>query len=124
MAHVFVDEYRLLVFPIVLGSRRRLFPETSDKTVLRLVGTKTPDSGALILTYRPGEKARERMDKVVQRRRVVLPGVMEAQGASSGASTKGRRTTLPIDYRGGKRLVDDGNAVSLCAALTHECGCS
>jgi dihydrofolate reductase len=60
MEHDLVDEYRLLVFPIVLGSGRRLFRETSDKTVLRLVGTKTPYSGTLILTYRPGEEERER----------------------------------------------------------------
>ena len=97
MAHVFVDEYRLLVFPIVLGSRRRLFPETSDKTVLRLVGTKTPDSGALILTYRPGEKERERMDRSSSdvmwccqaswRRRVLLQALRQRGGERRCRST-------------------------------------
>jgi dihydrofolate reductase len=48
-----VDELRLMVFPVVLGSGDRLFPDSSDKAPLRLVDTKTFDSGVQVNTYRP-----------------------------------------------------------------------
>jgi dihydrofolate reductase len=46
-----VDEFRLMIFPVVLGSGRRLFPETPDKTVLRLADTRTFGSGVVVHTY-------------------------------------------------------------------------
>jgi dihydrofolate reductase len=46
-----VDEIRLMVFPVVLGSGKRLFGETSDTRRLRLVDTKSVGDGVLILTY-------------------------------------------------------------------------
>jgi dihydrofolate reductase len=54
MRHGLVDEYRLMVFPVVLGSGRRLFPETPDKTVLKLVDTQPFASGVVAHTYRAG----------------------------------------------------------------------
>jgi dihydrofolate reductase len=53
MEHGLVAEYRLMVFPIVLGSGKRLFGNGLDSTVLRLVDTTAFDSGAVVLTYRP-----------------------------------------------------------------------
>jgi len=52
--HDLVDEYRLMVFPIVLGSGKRLFGEGGPKTTLRLIDSKPigPD-GVIILTYEP-----------------------------------------------------------------------
>jgi dihydrofolate reductase len=52
--HDLVDEYRLMVFPIVLGTGKRLFTEGTARTVLRLVDAKPvgPD-GVFILTYEP-----------------------------------------------------------------------
>ena len=47
-----VDELRLMVFPVVLGSGKRLFGETSDTRRLQLVDTKTVGDGVLMLTYR------------------------------------------------------------------------
>jgi dihydrofolate reductase len=59
MEHDLIDEYRLMVFPVVLGSGKRLFPETPDKTTLELVDTKTFDTGVQVHTYRPaGNEAR------------------------------------------------------------------
>jgi dihydrofolate reductase len=48
-----VDELRLMVFPIVLGSGKRLFADSRDASVLELLGARTLDSGTVILTYRP-----------------------------------------------------------------------
>jgi dihydrofolate reductase len=52
--HDLVDEYRLMVFPIVLGAGKRLFGDTSHTAALRLVESRPvgPD-GVVILTYRP-----------------------------------------------------------------------
>jgi dihydrofolate reductase len=49
--HDLVDEFRLMVYPVVLGTGDRLFGETSDKKPLRLVDTKTVGEGVAILTY-------------------------------------------------------------------------
>jgi dihydrofolate reductase len=46
-----VDELRLMVFPVVLGSGKRLFGDTSDAKRLELVDTRTVGDGVLILTY-------------------------------------------------------------------------
>ena len=48
-----VDELRLMVFPLVLGSGKRLFGETSDKKPLRLVDSKVVGDGVSILVYEP-----------------------------------------------------------------------
>jgi dihydrofolate reductase len=51
--HDLVDELHLMVFPVVLGTGKRLFGETSDKKPLRLVDSKTVGDGVEILTYQP-----------------------------------------------------------------------
>ena len=53
IAEGLVDEYRIVTFPVILGSGRRLFPETPHRTVLRLVGTRAFDSGVVEHTYHP-----------------------------------------------------------------------
>jgi dihydrofolate reductase len=55
LEHDLVDELRLMVFPIVLGSGKRLFGETSDKKRLQLVETRTVGDGVAILVYRAGQ---------------------------------------------------------------------
>ena len=46
-----VDEYRLMVFPIVLGEGKRLFDGVSDAVALNLVDVRPLKSGTVILTY-------------------------------------------------------------------------
>jgi len=48
-----VDELRLMVYPVVLGSGKRLFGETGDKKRLRLVDSKVIGDGVAILIYEP-----------------------------------------------------------------------
>jgi dihydrofolate reductase len=48
-----VDELRLMVFPVVLGSGLKVFPESPDKTTLTLSDSKTFESGVQVNTYRP-----------------------------------------------------------------------
>jgi len=47
-----VDEYRLMVFPVVLGHGKRLFPDGPTVGALELVDSK-PAGETLILTYHP-----------------------------------------------------------------------
>lgn len=48
-----LDELRLLVHPIAVGSGKRLFPDGSDQQPLKLVDSQTFDTGVLYLTYQP-----------------------------------------------------------------------
>jgi dihydrofolate reductase len=50
-----VDEYVLLIHPLVLGSGRRLFTDGGPSATLRLVDTKTTTTGVIIATYQPIE---------------------------------------------------------------------
>jgi dihydrofolate reductase len=54
MQHNLVDEYRLMIHPVVVGSGKRLFWEGSPRIPLELVDSETSGTGTLILTYRPG----------------------------------------------------------------------
>jgi dihydrofolate reductase len=48
-----LDELRLMVHPIVVGSGKRLFEEGGDQKALKLVDSKTFSTGVLYLTYQP-----------------------------------------------------------------------
>ena len=69
--HDLVDELRLMIYPVVLGAGARLFGETSDKKLMRLVDTQTVGDGIAILTYEP---------------------VRDAERASDGASLHDKRS--------------------------------
>jgi dihydrofolate reductase len=49
--HDLVDEMHLMVFPVLLGTGKRLFGETSDKKTLRLTESKTVGEGIAVLIY-------------------------------------------------------------------------
>jgi dihydrofolate reductase len=49
--HDLVDEVRLMVFPVILGTGKRLFGDPGEKKTLRLVDSKVVGDGVVILTY-------------------------------------------------------------------------
>ncbi|ABY35662.1 bifunctional deaminase-reductase domain protein [Chloroflexus aurantiacus J-10-fl] len=53
MQYDLIDEYRLMVFPVVVGSGKRLFQDRSEKKSLKLIETKTFSSGVVVLSYKP-----------------------------------------------------------------------
>src|SRR3712207_5649372 len=56
MQHDLIDEYRLMVFPLVVGSGKRLFRDRIDQTALKLVDAKTFGSGVVVLSYQPDNR--------------------------------------------------------------------
>ena len=57
-----VDDYVLLIHPLVLGSGRRLFPDGGAFAALRLADSTTTPNGVVIATYRPAGPATARGD--------------------------------------------------------------
>ncbi|GGQ99253.1 dihydrofolate reductase family protein [Deinococcus ruber] len=55
MEHGLIDEYRLLIYPVVLGTGRKFFSESSVPQSLVLSASQTFSSGVVALTYRPAE---------------------------------------------------------------------
>jgi dihydrofolate reductase len=54
MAHGLVDEHRLFIYPVVLGSGRRLFREGAPPRSLELVEATTTSTGVVVATYARG----------------------------------------------------------------------
>jgi dihydrofolate reductase len=53
MRHGLIDEYLLLIYPLVLGSGRRLFADGGPPASLRLIDSTASTTGVLIATYQP-----------------------------------------------------------------------
>lgn len=52
-----IDELRVMIFPVILGSGRRLFPESPRKIVLKSADTQKFASGVVVNTYLPAARA-------------------------------------------------------------------
>ena len=51
-----IDEYQLCVHPVIAGNGLPLFEDINDRTILKLIKTKTFSAGAVILYYEPNTK--------------------------------------------------------------------
>jgi dihydrofolate reductase len=58
MRHNLIDEYMLLIHPLVLGAGRRLFSDIRAPAALRLADSKASPSGVVIATYQAGAEDR------------------------------------------------------------------
>jgi class 3 adenylate cyclase/dihydrofolate reductase len=56
MRHGLIDEYRLMVHPVVLGSGQRLFEDRADTMHMRLVDVRSFSSGVVLLSYQPASE--------------------------------------------------------------------
>lgn len=54
--HDLVDEYRLMIHPVVLGSGKRLFRDSTPMSALRLIEAATTSSGLVTLTHEPARR--------------------------------------------------------------------
>jgi dihydrofolate reductase len=57
LPHGLIDEFLLMIHPLVLGSGRRMFPDGGAPAALRLVDSVATTKGVLIATYRAGAPA-------------------------------------------------------------------
>ena len=55
VAHDLVDEFRVMIDPLVVGGGKRLFPDDGAHRPLRLVDSQVTTSGAILATYAPAE---------------------------------------------------------------------
>jgi dihydrofolate reductase len=53
MPHNLIDEYLLMIHPLILGTGRRLFPDGTSFAALRLVKSVPTTTGVIIATYQP-----------------------------------------------------------------------
>ena len=53
LRHNLVDQYRLRVFPLIIGSGKRLFAEGTIPSALKLVDSTVSTTGVVIGTYEP-----------------------------------------------------------------------
>jgi dihydrofolate reductase len=56
MEHDLIDEYRLLIYPVLLGQGRRLFANGTTPSALRLVDSRTTGAGVTLNTYESAGK--------------------------------------------------------------------
>jgi dihydrofolate reductase len=71
--HGLIDEYRLLVFPVVLGEGKRLFETGSVPASFKLIDTRATGAGAVALTFRPTDAPEIGSLAVVDGKETVLP---------------------------------------------------
>jgi dihydrofolate reductase len=58
MRHDLIDEYTVLIHPLVLGTGRRLFVDGGPRATLQLVDSKITTTGVVIAVYRPDSPTR------------------------------------------------------------------
>jgi dihydrofolate reductase len=54
LRHELIDEFRVWIFPVVLGSGKRLFGEGAPPAALKLVDSQVSSTGVVMATYQPG----------------------------------------------------------------------
>ncbi len=53
LAHKLIDEYRFMIYPLVLGTGKRFFRDGNDKSTLELKWAETSSTGVTMLVCEP-----------------------------------------------------------------------
>jgi dihydrofolate reductase len=123
--HNLIDEYRLLVFPVVLGKGKRLFGAGVVPASLKLVSTKTTGKGTIIGVYRRGELCVERPSAAIgiglrRSERDLRANVIRAQKRSTdgtvrfitAAAARARLSLAPMNWRLRETFQFDGRRIA------------
>jgi hypothetical protein len=90
MKHDLIDEYRLLIHPVVLSNGKRLFGDGATPTALELIDNKTTSLGVVAHIYQPSGKP-EYGSAALEQERDVVKDSMSRQASTWAAS----RGTVP-----------------------------
>jgi dihydrofolate reductase len=92
-----IDEYLLMIHPLVLGSGRRLFPDDGIAHSLRLVDSKTTTTGVLIATYQFSDLTpRDSAAPTLRPHRATLTNAGRGPSRSAGLGIRARRSSRTI----------------------------
>src|SRR3712207_6848286 len=84
LRHNLVDQFRLWIFPLVIGSGKRLFPEGTIPFGLKLVDSKVSTTGVVIGTY---ERSEEHTSELQSRQYLVCRLLLEKKNSNQAIPT-------------------------------------
>src|SRR5690606_21467823 len=123
-----VDEYRLMVYPILLGGGQRLFGDDAEEAALELVTAEPVGSdGVMMLTYRPRHRTVTSADgtSIAYDRVGAGPAVVLVQGAFSTAASSrcpavppAAGSPTPLPRTAARSPAPAGSSHRTCAAGT------
>lgn len=103
MKHGLVDEYRLLIHPVVLGNGKRLFADGTTPAALELIDTKITSRGVVAQIYQPSGKP-QYLSAAAEQEGGVVKDSVSRHAATKSAGQPHQMQHRPADRAGFARL--------------------